>query len=1357
MRSLNLSKLTLLCGLMLTMSLSSRAQFVTNADSTATLNTGASWVGGVPAGAANIAVWDHTVQVNNTKTLGAPLSWAGIQVLDPATLQTIAADGNSLTLGASGIDLSQATNGLAIFTPVVLGAQQTWKVTNGLALTVNGIVSGTGPLDINDGTSSGIVNITNLNTYTGGTLIKSGSAGIYYASSLGTGGVTNNGNLELVNFLHAGVMINAFFVPATSIMDMANVNASFVFDGAWSGAGTVLVTNFTASGSTLTFGGAAGGNMANFTGSIVVLDNASATPSAGTLRFNNGGSAVNTGNSAMSINLGGTNPGSPGSTIKLSNRDATTTAIGQLTGGFGTEVTGQTSGSGTEIWSIGALNTSFTFGGAFVNQSSTAIAALTKVGTGTMTLTGTNTATGTTTISAGTLQIGDGNADGTLSTGPVANSATLAFDRPDNYSVSNNISGIGTLIVEGGGTQNYFGTNSSSGTTLINQGDLILGMTALTASPVSVASGSTFDVSQDPTFTLKQTLSGSGSVNGLLTAVSGSINPGGSGTAGTLTLSSGLTESGGINNQFALSTPTGTNDLLNVVGNLTLSGANNVTLTAFGGGVVPPGVYPLITYSGTLSGGVANLTVVAAGFTGTLTNITTTTPPEIAVIVAAAARGPLNLTWKGDGNLNLWNNISSNWLNSGTSYAFQDGDSVLFNNAGAPNTNINLVVSTLPASVIFSNSVQEHYTLSGSGSINGSVGLVKTNTGILTVLNTNDYTGPTIVAQGVLEVNNLGISGAASAIGAASGNATNLVFNGSVFKYSGPSTSTDHGATLNGSGVTVDVTNGANLTLSGLLTGPGALALTDTGTLTLPGDNTYNGGTVISNGVLALGSNNANNNGSGSSGVGPTNEPVTFAGGTLALYGYNQSQGANYSTFLNPLVVPAGQTGTLIMFPRGPINTGAGSGLFSSLSGSGTLNLEVNYVRDALSGDWSAFSGVINVTNYSAAGGDEMRLNNSFGYANATINLNGHVIMDSTLSANATINIGALNGVATAIIGPGNESEPGPTWCIGWNNQNSTYAGTIEDDNTAPGGHTSLIKVGTGTFTLPGGVVTNVTFNGVFYTTNENPVDLVLYTGDTTVSNGTVALIVPDALTNSPVVTLAAPTATIDATSMGYVDDTGTNLITNSVYEVVLGQTLNGLGTIRGNLQVDSGAIFNVGLPTGVFNVTSNASLSGTLNMGLSSTNSSTSSEVAAQTFTINSPTLNVVNTGPGLINGTTFTLFNHGVSGFASISLPLTDPTATTNYVWANNLASNGTITLTTGGVVAQTTPPHITFGASGNTLSLSWPSSYLGYNLQVQTNSLAVGVSTNWVTVPGSSSVTSTNITINPANPTVFYRLVQ
>jgi hypothetical protein len=70
--------------------------------------------------------------------------------------------------------------------------------------------------------------------------------------------------------------------------------------------------------------------------------------------------------------------------------------------------------------------------------------------------------------------------------------------------------------------------------------------------------------------------------------------------------------------------------------------------------------------------------------------------------------------------------------------------------------------------------------------------------------------------------------------------------------------------------------------------------------------------------------------------------------------------------------------------------------------------------------------------------------------------------------------------------------------------------------------------------------------------------------------------------------------------------------------------------------------------------------------------------------------------------------------------------------------------------------TPANITREVTGNTIALSWPADHLGWHLQVQTNTWGSGLGTNWVTLPGSELITGTNVTVNPANGAVFYRLV-
>jgi hypothetical protein len=66
--------------------------------------------------------------------------------------------------------------------------------------------------------------------------------------------------------------------------------------------------------------------------------------------------------------------------------------------------------------------------------------------------------------------------------------------------------------------------------------------------------------------------------------------------------------------------------------------------------------------------------------------------------------------------------------------------------------------------------------------------------------------------------------------------------------------------------------------------------------------------------------------------------------------------------------------------------------------------------------------------------------------------------------------------------------------------------------------------------------------------------------------------------------------------------------------------------------------------------------------------------------------------------------------------------------------------------------TPTNILVQPGVGQLQLSWPQDHLGWQLQVQTNSL----STNWTTIPGSTNSDQTVIPVDPANAAVFLRLM-
>lgn len=88
--------------------------------------------------------------------------------------------------------------------------------------------------------------------------------------------------------------------------------------------------------------------------------------------------------------------------------------------------------------------------------------------------------------------------------------------------------------------------------------------------------------------------------------------------------------------------------------------------------------------------------------------------------------------------------------------------------------------------------------------------------------------------------------------------------------------------------------------------------------------------------------------------------------------------------------------------------------------------------------------------------------------------------------------------------------------------------------------------------------------------------------------------------------------------------------------------------------------------------------------------------------------------------------------------------------------LVTASSVILTNFSGSAAATPPSpasITTTYNGSTLVLSWPSGQ-GWRLQTQTNTLSIGLNTNWANVSGATPPFTNSP--NAANGTVFYRLV-
>lgn len=255
---------------------------------------------------------------------------------------------------------------------------------------------------------------------------------------------------------------------------------------------------------------------------------------------------------------------------------------------------------------------------------------------------------------------------------------------------------------------------------------------------------------------------------------------------------------------------------------------------------------------------------------------------------------------------------------------------------------------------------------------------------------------------------------------------------------------------------------------------------------------------------------------------------------------------------------------------------------------------------------------------------------------------------------------------------------------------------------------------------------------------------------------------VSNAGTDVGVVVLAATNNYTGTTTVA----TGTLLVNgangNSPITVNSGATLGGTGSLGGTINVQAGGTLAPGIATrgaqtntiGTLTAASAASVSGAVAIKINRDASPASDEFVAPVITVNSgATLTVNNLGStNLVAGDMFTLFSTPVSGaFDTVNLP---PLPDTSVMWTNRLAIDGTIAVIPATTI-NTNIPVLTNSVSAGSLTLSWPADHTGWTLQTQTNSLGMGLGTNWVDVPGSATTNAVSIPIITTNEAVFYRL--
>ena len=235
----------------------------------------------------------------------------------------------------------------------------------------------------------------------------------------------------------------------------------------------------------------------------------------------------------------------------------------------------------------------------------------------------------------------------------------------------------------------------------------------------------------------------------------------------------------------------------------------------------------------------------------------------------------------GAGNLTIANTESLSL--SGAGAASVPGEAKLRNISGNNTLNGNIQLrNDVPIHAAANTTLTLAGVISRAASVSSAVGLSKTGAGTLKLTGINTYQGNTSIDEGELELDN------------ASGNVIAQSANVILATGSGsPKLSITTNQTLrslqgggevaiaNGQRLTVNQIAGANTTYNGVISGTGAGGLTKdgAGTLTLSGQNTYAGTTLVNAGKLAITHDDA----LGATGDG--NETTVARGATLELRG----------------------------------------------------------------------------------------------------------------------------------------------------------------------------------------------------------------------------------------------------------------------------------------------------------------------------------------------------------------------------------------------------------------------------------------------------------------------------------------
>ncbi len=859
--------------------------------------------------------------------------------------------------------------------------------------------------------------------------------------------------------------------------------------------------------------------------------------------------------------------------------------------------------------------------------------------------------------------------------------------------------GVGILNISGG-TLIYAGTGANSSSAGFNLGyDTGTATTAGTSTAfLNVTNGSVISSNS----ILRQYATGFGNGSSFINLIRSSMTVAGGGLIGLPAVPINTLTIG--DSTLSLAIPLGsTNVSVTTLNNVSTTN-NTINILSFPTILNYPTTYRLIKYASGTPGSFVLGSVPAnlPAFKGYLSNNVVNNSIDF-VLTNGPAPAVQTLVWNGNVSGN-WDTTTANWTGGAV---YNQNDYVTFNDSASGSTTVNLTTTLTPGAgsgLIVSN-FAKLYTFSGAGNIGGPTSVAKSGTNTLVFANgtNNNFSGGLNINGGRVQLTNLDnllpTSGAVSLANTAGVSVDLNNYNQSIGALTGGGASGGN-VTLGASGTnTLTVNGGGNY--FGVISGNGAVNKPGGATETFYGANTYTGGTTISSSILAV----ANSSGSA---TGPG--PITIgAGGFLQI-------GDGFTS---------GSVATAIITNNGGVsfNTPNNLTFTNQITGAGTVNQNANNTTTLPTAN-PGLTGIININSGTLLSTDSGALGNPGNVVIANsgssclavannLNLNVPIQMYCKGSGNgpSLLNVSGTNTLPGGVF----LSEGGQNWVLSsasgrlilsgnWFNGVTSGSRTMwltgsgdgefnsNLGNGSGGASTSLLKDGSGTWTLSGN-----------YT----------YTDTTTVSNGTLLV-------------------------------NGTIPSSSSIR--VRGGTLGGTGGTLAPVTVSSGGTLSPGVGIGTLTVFNDLTLAGTTVMELSKVgNVITSDLVDGVGVLTEGGTLTVTLTG-AVAGGDVFTLFNASayVGSFSATNLPALPA----GLSWdASNLSVNGTL--------AVVGPPTLNTSQSGNVLTFSWTGSF---KLQSQTNALNVGIQTgnaNWFDYPGGAS-SPVSTTIDPANPSVFFRLI-